>query len=92
MPLGLSMMDGREDRSHESQTRKIISGLFTMRDMSTGIWFLNNNSPFTSEQFEEFDLLLKKLLSEIFSAEIPFTQTEDEKRCGYCAYQSLCNR
>lgn len=72
--------------------KKIISGLFAMRDMSDGIWFLNNNEPFSEEQFEEFEILLNKLLNEIFSKEIPFTQTVDEDRCKYCAYQSLCNR
>ena len=72
--------------------RKIISGLFTMRDMSAGIWFLNNNEPFTEEQFLEFETLLNKLLTEIFSPEVPFTQTSEIDNCKYCAYQSLCNR
>ena len=63
-----------------------------MRDMSDGIWFLNNNEPFSEEQFNEFEILLIKLLNELFSAEIPFTQTTDLDRCKYCAYQSLCNR
>ena len=72
--------------------KKIISGILAMRDMSDGIWFLNNNEPFSDELFNEFEILLIKLLNELFSAEIPFTQTTDLDRCKYCAYQSLCNR
>ena len=72
--------------------KKIISGLYTMRDLSEGIWFLNNNEPFSEEQFREFEILLNKLLNEIFSPDTPFFQTTDEDRCKYCAYKSLCNR
>ena len=72
--------------------RKIISGLLIMKDLSDGIWFLNSNEPFSDLQFAEFEMLLKNMLAEMFSPEIPFIQTTDEKRCKYCAYQSLCNR
>lgn len=72
--------------------RKIKSGLLAMRDMSEGIWFLNDNVPYSDEQFTEFETHLRGLLSEIFSTDKPFTQTEDLDRCQYCAYKSLCNR
>lgn len=41
---------------------------------------------------EEFRARLRSLLEEIFSADIPFTQTEDEKRCAFCDYRGLCRR
>ena len=72
--------------------KQIKSGLFAMRDMSEGIWFLNDGEPFSAAQFTEFELLLKKLLIEIFSPEIPFEQTIDHDRCEYCDFASICNR
>jgi hypothetical protein len=72
--------------------KQIKSGLYTMRDMSEGIWFLNNDQPFSKEQFIEFENLLSKLLTEIFSPEVPFLQTTDHERCEYCAFITLCNR
>ena len=72
--------------------KKIISSLLIMKNLSDGIWFLNNKEPFSEEQFGEFEMLLKNMLIEIFSPEIAFIQTTDEERCKFCAYQSLCNR
>ncbi len=71
---------------------KITSGLLIIREMSGGIWFLNDNQPYTEDQFMEFEMLLRKLISEIFSPEIPFSQTMDTERCSYCAFKSICNR
>lgn len=41
---------------------------------------------------EEFRTLLNALLEEIFDKEISFTQTDDEKKCGYCPYVGICNK
>jgi hypothetical protein len=41
---------------------------------------------------DEFKAELNKLLSEIFSPEIPFSQTEDTNKCRYCPYSGICNR
>ena len=41
---------------------------------------------------EEFRERLQKLLHEIYNPAIPFTQTEDEKRCSYCDFRNLCRR
>ena len=40
----------------------------------------------------EFRERLQKLLQEIFNPDIPFTQTDDNKRCAYCDFQQLCRR
>jgi CRISPR/Cas system-associated exonuclease Cas4 (RecB family) len=72
--------------------KPVKSGLLAMRDMSEGIWFLNKQAPFTADQFSEFGTHLDKLIGEILSPDVPFTQTIDESRCNYCAYKPLCNR
>jgi RecB family exonuclease len=72
--------------------KTICSGLVTLRDMSKGIWYLNDEEPFSDETLTEFEHRLKKLLNEIFDPAIPFVQTEDEDRCKYCPYKGICNR
>jgi len=72
--------------------KRISSGLVTLRDMSKGIWYLNDGQAFSSEIFSEFETGLRKLLLEIFDPGIAFTQTEDEDRCKYCPYIGICNR
>jgi RecB family exonuclease len=72
--------------------RSIMSGLFAMRSMGEGIWFLNKGESFSEEQFSEFEKHLDELIQKIFSPEIPFTQTQDEKQCLYCAFKAICNR
>lgn len=36
--------------------------------------------------------LLSELFEELFNPEVPFTQTEDEKRCEYCDFKQMCQR
>lgn len=40
----------------------------------------------------EFESGLSGLLAEIFNPEVPFDQTEDEKKCAFCAYKEVCGR
>jgi hypothetical protein len=35
---------------------------------------------------------LNRLFCEIFNPEMPFEQTQDEKRCRNCDFQRLCGR
>ncbi|MBM3426762.1 MAG: PD-(D/E)XK nuclease family protein, partial [Bacteroidetes bacterium] len=41
---------------------------------------------------EEFEQGLRGLLEEIVNPLVPFDQTEDKKKCIYCAYKELCGR
>jgi len=41
---------------------------------------------------EEFEQGLRELLEEIIDPLIPFDQTEDKKKCTFCAYKELCGR
>ena len=44
-------------------------------------------------QFQaEFESGLKGLLAELFDPNVPFDQTEDVKKCEYCAYKEICGR
>jgi hypothetical protein len=41
---------------------------------------------------DEYRMLLRGLLEEIFDPAIPFTQTENLRKCEYCAYRGMCHR
>ncbi|MCK5765293.1 MAG: PD-(D/E)XK nuclease family protein [Bacteroidales bacterium] len=41
---------------------------------------------------EEFEDHLMGLLMEIVDPDIPFAQTEDESRCKYCNFKTICNK
>lgn len=54
---------------------------------------LNNNEVNDYREFaEEFEQGLRGLLEEIVNPLVPFDQTEDKKKCTYCAYKELCGR
>ena len=72
--------------------RQISVGLMALKTMKEGIWMLNNGEPFSAEQFTQFESHLKELITRIFDSKIPFTQTDDESRCQYCAYKEMCHR
>lgn len=35
---------------------------------------------------------MTKLLEEVYESTVPFTQTDDLRTCGYCAYKNICQR
>jgi len=41
---------------------------------------------------EEYKTGLKSLLEDIYNPDIPFDQTDDLKKCGYCPYKEICGR
>ena len=41
---------------------------------------------------KEFRYQLDIVLKEIFDQDVPFTQTEDEKRCAFCDFRRMCRR
>ena len=41
---------------------------------------------------EEFRNQLQELLEELFTPGIPFDQTDDDTRCAFCEFASLCHR
>lgn len=59
---------------------------FIMEDVKGG-GILN----FTAQLLNEFEDHLKQKVTEIIASDIPFTQTDDENKCEYCAYASICN-
>lgn len=40
----------------------------------------------------QYEGILTGIFQELFNLEVPFSQTEEEKNCLYCPYQSICSR
>lgn len=41
---------------------------------------------------DEVESKLETLLTELFDEQVPFTQTDDLKKCEYCPYRNICGR
>ena len=70
----------------------IRSGLVVARDLGDGVKYVNEGKIFSGEQMDEFETHLRKLLDELYDPAFPFVQTDDAKRCRYCAFSEICNR
>lgn len=51
-----------------------------------------HNDPSDKSVMDTFTNTLSKVLDELFSHEIPFSQTKEEKLCKFCNYKAICNR
>ncbi len=40
----------------------------------------------------DFEVLLRSLIEEIFNTDLPFVQTENEEHCKYCSYRQICRK
>lgn len=51
-----------------------------------------SDAPITKKDLVPFKQMIADILSELYDWEIPFSQTEDKKRCSYCPYNAICGR
>lgn len=83
-------------RNFPSDKKEIKSYISALRSSGAGFFELHRDKkPYTLNEadYNEFEAELNKFINNnIFNLEIPFTQTQDEKVCGYCAYANICNR
>lgn len=76
-------------KAHPGEKINVI--IYPVKKISDGIKELKSEF-ITEEEFVMFENKLKKIMLEIYNPDFPFRQTEDEKRCTYCAYSSFCYR
>jgi hypothetical protein len=78
-------------------TDRLIPGIFNSRDIFNKDFDIKikHNRSFI-EDFSlveaEYTELLQEFLSEIFNPAVPFDQTDDTKKCGFCPYVGICMR
>jgi CRISPR/Cas system-associated exonuclease Cas4 (RecB family) len=68
---------------------KIKTGIYELKQMAEGIkWF--DEDIISLEKLNLFEDKIIDILTEIFSSETLFIQTENPKNCKYCPYKSIC--
>lgn len=70
------------------------SGVFSFRNMSKGFIPVcyNQSELIGSDVVNMFGDILKKLLSEIFNPEMPFSKTAKTENCKFCPFTMICVR
>ena len=72
---------------------KIETGIISLRNISNGFIPLKiHNLENIQDYFDEFTSLIVNIIKEISDINIPFLQTDDEARCTWCDYKSICNK
>ncbi len=86
-------------KKYPDDYQQIEPGIFNSRDLfdETFEWKIFDKGLKTGvneyrNYHEQFELILKELLTEIYDPTINFDQTEDTKKCGYCPYKEICQR
>jgi CRISPR/Cas system-associated exonuclease Cas4 (RecB family) len=83
--------------NHDVKGLQLIPGLLTRanlfeEDLKFGFnmdrELLGDMTPYV----DQFEGLLKNLLEEIFSPEVPFRQTQNDQNCKFCPYKQICYR
>lgn len=76
----------------EHPEEKVLAGIYPIKKLSDGVVLLNAGKEISLEQLRGFEERLERLFAEIFDRDTPFRQTEDEDRCRFCDYKTICNR
>lgn len=82
-------------KQHSSLDTNFQSGIYWLRalDKQLDTLRVNKDNDFISSvEILQFEEKLKQLLGELTDTEIPFTKTNDSKRCEYCDFANICGR
>jgi RecB family exonuclease len=81
-------------KMHPETSLPIQSGIFWLQKTKNGFDNLSigGNSLLSLQHIQSFENNLQLLLAKLLDKDLPFAQTEDIKRCEYCAYRRICNR
>lgn len=82
---------------HPEETVQLTPGIFNSRDIFSNDFAVKIKYGKTyvedfAEVETEYTELLKEFVGEIFDPEVPFDQTDDTKKCGFCPYVGMCMR
>ena len=80
-------------KSTGTENDRIIPGIISFRNISSGFMnVLYQNQPVTGESIDDFEIVLKQILSNIYNIELAFRQTEHPDNCEYCPFTIVCKR
>jgi ATP-dependent helicase/nuclease subunit B len=72
----------------QDKSIEIIAGIISFRKIKSPYLMMK----MTADEFEQLIPEFEALISEIFNAEIPFKQTNDENNCRRCPFVELCSK
>lgn len=72
--------------------KPVITRLIALNKLTAEEFDPVQNDPANTGEMEVFTTLLRKITDELFSPDVPFTQTQEEKLCRFCNYKAICNR
>ncbi len=78
-----------------SKEEPFVSGIITFRELSAGLKTVTvpgKKNNLDKPSLDDFETVLRELISDLFRKEKPFIQTPDIKNCEFCAFQTLCKR
>ncbi len=68
-----------------------VAGIYSLRNISEG--FITHTMPGTfNEQMQNFEVILKEVIKNIFDTSVPFNQTDNVKNCIWCDFKGFCGR
>ncbi len=82
---------GKKVKEH-LKDKEILAGAYLLKKNSKSITFLNKGNAIDQDLMNQFEVHLNELLHKIMDPNVPFTQTEDYKKCSYCDFKNICSR
>lgn len=86
----------------ENREKEIMPGIYYMRTLFSPTFDaslfrrIERTKTARVEHFSEyhvdFEMGLRSCLDRIFSPDVPFTQTTNERVCGYCQFRTICGK
>lgn len=81
-------------KESRSLSKPIRLGIYPFKKLYGELAFVtvDKKDIITPDMVDRFREILDILFRQLFDPQVPFTQTQDEKRCLYCPFQVICRR
>ena len=79
-------------KQNHPQEKSIEVGLISLRNISSGFVKPKLPGDTSDDWLDDFELVLARLLQNIFDPQQPFCQTIETDHCQYCDFKGICNR
>ena len=71
--------------------QKLNAGIFSLKNQKSGFLGARIAKNYDVRQFiDEFETLLRSVISDMFNNNAEYTQTEKEENCRYCSFARIC--
>ena len=75
-----------------TSSKPVKGAIYELKRLGNGKKYLRKGNPMNDEMEATFHKKLQSLIEEILNPEIPFSQTENLKKCTFCPYSVICQR